>query len=694
MLYQCDRCAKVFDPEFAKDHEFRCLDECGGGLTTLHATPPDTGLSDFLARLATGAGRDQLDRIHEEFWQRMTARCPPEYVQAMCDVTGVLVLSHAPLTPDVMMGVLGSNTSAWGVALQHLSECLTAGRDEGGGNETAYCIGHESFADFLRAKLTLPDRDRLRDRLAEYCRTWDDRSTSYGRTYAVRFGPTHLLEAHRTEDAVALLTDWRFLEAKAGAGFVTGLLTDFRDVLALLSTEHIWHHRLELMHESLRREANFLARGPNCLFQLMWNVCWWYDHPDAAKYYDRTAQTGTGPLPWERDGPTLHAFVEEWRQGKAAVQPGFVWLRSLRPPSTTLDTFLKPVFRGHGGRVTKLVWSPDESYIASGGEDGLVRLWDARSGEQRLAFDPHEREVVSVAWSPDGRWIANGSQDGNVRVWDAASGAERLCLPVRYVIDDREHPGLVDNLAWSPDGKWLVGCFEDTVIMLGKHTREQICVRGIRVWEATTGEQRACFDGDRGVYFSPDGQSLATLSGDGGVVQIFDLASLEKRAHFRALDNWCFCSVSWSPDSQWIATGSSDGEVRIHHAATGKKLPRMDDGHGHCVNCLAWSPNGLWLVSGSQDGSVLVWDAHSRKVRFRLREPEQGPVATISWSLDGKWVASQSKYRSAVRIWETATWMERLCLDQREGVAWSPGGRWIASGSEGGAVCVWEVSIT
>ena len=56
---------------------------------------------------------------------------------------------------------------------------------------------------------------------------------------------------------------------------------------------HEWHRRLELLHDALRREANFLARRPQCLFQQMWNLCWWYDHPCAEIHYERPNRPGT-----------------------------------------------------------------------------------------------------------------------------------------------------------------------------------------------------------------------------------------------------------------------------------------------------------------------------------------------------------------------------------------------------------------
>src|SRR5262245_8736719 len=68
--------------------------------------------------------------------------------------------------------------------------------------------------------------------------------------------------------------------------------------------------------------------------------------------------------------------------------------------------------------VWSAAWSPDGKRFASGGYDGLVRLWglDGRAGP---VLSGHHRAVTCVAWSPDGKRLASAGQDGTVRLWDA-----------------------------------------------------------------------------------------------------------------------------------------------------------------------------------------------------------------------------------------------------------------------------------
>src|SRR5262245_12782407 len=68
-----------------------------------------------------------------------------------------------------------------------------------------------------------------------------------------------------------------------------------------------------------------------------------------------------------------------------------------------------------------------------------------------------------------------------------------------------------------------------------------------------------------------------------------------------------FHSVTWSPDSQMIATGSEDSNIRLWDIESGE-LVRTLEGHPGAVQSVAWSGDGRWLASGAADQTVRVWD--------------------------------------------------------------------------------------
>lgn len=74
----------------------------------------------------------------------------------------------------------------------------------------------------------------------------------------------------------------------------------------------------------------------------------------------------------------------------------------------------------HSGRVDALEWSPTGQYIATGSQDGTIRLWDAVTGEQLHVINLGEDAwVFSLAWSPDGSKLVYGNADGSVTLFDA-----------------------------------------------------------------------------------------------------------------------------------------------------------------------------------------------------------------------------------------------------------------------------------
>jgi WD40 repeat protein len=99
----------------------------------------------------------------------------------------------------------------------------------------------------------------------------------------------------------------------------------------------------------------------------------------------------------------------------------------------------------HPDGVLCAQFSPDGSYVASGGEDKAAVIWDAVSGARLTPALPHGSYVKRVLFSPDSRLLLTVSADQTARVWECATG-DPVTPPLKH------SSGLISG-SWSPDGR-------------------------------------------------------------------------------------------------------------------------------------------------------------------------------------------------------------------------------------------------
>ena len=101
-------------------------------------------------------------------------------------------------------------------------------------------------------------------------------------------------------------------------------------------------------------------------------------------------------------------------------------------PRSTTTTGLEAhlwVTVGHTTTVTAVAFSPNDELLLSGSSNGLLKLWERKSGSELRQLQGHRDRISSIAFSPDGRTVATTSEDGTVRLWDPATGKQSLVLP-------------------------------------------------------------------------------------------------------------------------------------------------------------------------------------------------------------------------------------------------------------------------
>jgi len=105
----------------------------------------------------------------------------------------------------------------------------------------------------------------------------------------------------------------------------------------------------------------------------------------------------------------------------------------------------------HRNGVYSVAWSPNNKFIASGGYDGILRVWEAASGKTLVAVPgSSSRWLFGIAWSPDSKYIAFGGTD--YIVWVISLDGQRKAS--LYTLPGSGGWGIRD-IAWSPKGKYI-----------------------------------------------------------------------------------------------------------------------------------------------------------------------------------------------------------------------------------------------
>lgn len=321
-----------------------------------------------------------------------------------------------------------------------------------------------------------------------------------------------------------------------------------------------------------------------------------------------------------------------------------------------------------------LSFSPDGRTLASGENTGEITLWDVERHEELQRLEGGHSGVESVGFSPDGTLLAAGTGTGQIYIWNIAAETEKM-------LREGDSGGAVTQVAFSPDGTRLLS--------VGFHST-------VRLWDLATDEtETVLLDGEGAAVaasgFSPGGNLVVTETG--GVLRIWEVG----RRNPRKTVVWPgqkLSSVSFTAEGIVLASNSiGGGNFRVWVVPPIDPEPKLD-GHEGMVNALAFAEGGDCLVSGGEDGQVKIWDVDTRAEIARLPGPGK-PVLCLASSPGGDQVACGRRDGTL----EVIELPEAKCrpVPFEDGVtvtvlAYDPSGLLLASGSAGDAAFLWDVA--
>lgn len=287
--------------------------------------------------------------------------------------------------------------------------------------------------------------------------------------------------------------------------------------------------------------------------------------------------------------------------------------------------------------ISAVAIDPSGTLVATGGDDHLIRVWDARSLRLVHRLEGHTDWVTTAVFLAGDKRLVTGGQDGRLIVWelDRLGASDR---PGSGKLICRIQDG-IRALAVSPDGGVLAaGSFSGTIRVYKTDSFEAVtslagpsrdvraiafsldgkllCAGGrdgrIRLWNTHSWQPEADLTAHhrrvRALAFRPDGKQLASAAEDRKLI-LWDPA---ERRPVAVLDQPAvIVSLCWCGSDRLYA-GGTDNVIRILRLPEGAEVGRLV-GHTGTVTGIICRPDGSQILSVSYDTTIRVWSAEVRE---------------------------------------------------------------------------------
>ena len=369
--------------------------------------------------------------------------------------------------------------------------------------------------------------------------------------------------------------------------------------------------------------------------------------------------------------------------------------------------------------VRALAFNPTATLLAAAEAGGSVGMWDLASQTRQTSLSGLQFDADDVVFGPDGTWVAAADGTERTLVWDVVTAS------VMHDLQDRSGAVSRGSLAVTPDGGSLacavrhlavalwslpdgglrhrLGAYGDAARVALRRDASLVAVAHpagtielVRLPDAAPAGTLAYHTGlTHALAFSPDGSRLVSGgTADGPPLRLWDASGAAPMADFapEALPQATIGAAAFSLDGGLLATGWSDGVVRIWHTATWSLMTSLS-AHTTLVDDLQFGPEGDRLISSDIDGVVYRWDIPSLTP---VRLPSNGvPVRAVAIHANGGPIAGALD-DGAVILWDGIDGASIRRLESPESgtraVAFSPISPLLVSGHRSGTLRWWDTA--
>lgn len=359
---------------------------------------------------------------------------------------------------------------------------------------------------------------------------------------------------------------------------------------------------------------------------------------------------------------------------------------------------------GHTKSANAVAFSPDNRWLASGGKDDVIKIWDLATGNVLRTLYGHTSNVNALAVSPDGTLLASGSgdinderdlgaftqggvvggtEDNTVRIWSVQTGRQVQVL--------RGHELPVAAVAFSNDGRSLTSVGGDAIkvwdvsagtelhsqkTQYGKSGMEKLnSMPSFSVFGGGDKERKQELQRQKNfkmsaskIAVSANGQ-LAAVGQPDKAVKLYDAQSGRelRDLDFKAIPEAENSSLAFSADARLVAFSKTSETVSVQEVAAGRELYSVNTGFSKTPQRVQFSADGRLLVTATDNNAgtgMKLWDAATGQLIRELKTSGDALVSArvISFNRDGGLIAAVGAGAKAIVIIESATGNESRTL--------------------------------